>query len=102
MEILHSIYCHDPIDKIGRLIGGNSVGKIKKILDADIITQRENGEIFCLPKKCIFGFDGKNLWLVLSEPELVHYKMNGGFDFRYFSFLIDSSDFFVRGKWMVN
>ena len=83
MYAFHNIYSHDPIDKIARLIGGKSIGKVKKILDKNIITQRDNGEIFYLPYKSVYGFDGINFWFMLSERDLFEYKINGVFDVKY-------------------
>ena len=102
MDTFHNIYCYHPIGKIARLIGGKSIGKIKKILDKNIITQRDNGEIFYLPNNRIYGFDGMNFWFILSERDLSEYKINGIFDFEYFSSSANPTNYFINGKWMVN
>jgi len=102
MDTFHNIYCYDPIDKIARLIGGKSIGKVKKILDKNIITQRDNGEIFYLPNKSVYGFDGMNFWFMLSERDLFEYKINGVFDVQYFSSSANPTNYFINDKWMVN
>ena len=102
MDAFRNICSYDPIDKIARLIGGKSIGKIKKILDKNIITQKDNGEIFYLPKKRIYGFDGINFWFMLSERDLFKYKINGVFDVQYFSSSANPTNYFIINKWMVN
>ena len=102
MDTFRNIYCYDPIGKIARLIGGKSIGKVKKILDKNIITQRDNGEIFYLPYKSVYGFDGINFWFMLSERDLIEYKINGVFDVQYLSSSANPTNYFINDKWMVN
>ena len=102
MDTFHNIHCYDLIGKIARLIGGKSIGKVKKILDKNIITQRDNGEIFYLPYKSVYGFDGINFWFMLSERDLIEYKINGVFDVQYLSSSANPTNYFINDKWMVN
>lgn len=102
MDTFHNIHCYDPIGKIARLIGGKSIGKVKKLLDKNIITQRDNGELFYLPYKSVYGFDGINFWFMLSERDLFEYKINGVFDVQYLSSSANPSNYFINDKWMVN